>query len=396
MLTLLVSSLLFTGCTYNPQTDKESVTPEVSTQQIFPITMYVKEAITGFQKGQSVTVLSIDGSIAITQDGEIALSNLEEQRSSFRLTIHAPGAATVKILNIKPKYYDGMWLSPGKYHIQIAKPGYQTYKQWIVIDNDKELNIELNRSVFSVNGSVTWQKKRDTFTNDGLIWYNLNSNEKMTWEAANEFCDHLSITKYGYHINGFSLPNDTELLQLANSRGVIKNQNAIYWSSTTDADHQSYAKYVNLNTSEHSWYKKYGKTYVTCRHQIVYPQHLSVQQLAASLIAKNRQLDASLFPIKDKLSDNEHLLNAFEMALFIKYGDPLVQNVLYDVEKGRLMFELVSQKSTVEGKPLYRKKVTLNVEKEEAERMLNLLTDPAFEPIVEFEVTDGELNFVGI
>ncbi len=396
MLTLLTSSLLFTGCSRHPQPAKETMTSEASTPYQFPMTMYVKEEMPGFQKGASVTVLSLDGPLAITQEGEIPFANLEQQRSSFRLTIHSLDAATIRILNIKPKYDDGMWLSPGKYHIEVSKPGYQTYKKWIVIYNDKELNIKLNKSVFAANGSVTWQKKRDTFSSDGLVWYNLDSDEKMTWQTANEFCDNLSITTYGFNIKGFSLPNDSELLQLAKNRGAIEYQNAIYWSSTTDADHQSYAKYVNLNTSEHSWYKKHGKTYVICRHHVEYSRHLSVQQLASALIGKTTHRDTSLIPIENGLSDNERALNAFEMALFIKYGDPLVQNVVYDADKSRLVFELVSQNRTAEGKPLYRREITLEVGKNEVQRMQKQLMDPAFEPIVEFEIINGQLNFVGI
>ncbi len=396
LLALLTSSLLFTGCSRHQQPAKETGTTLSSTQQKFPMTMYVKEETPGFEKGDSVTVLSINGPLAMTQNGEIALSNLEEQRSSFRLTVHTLDAATIRILNIKPKYYDGIWLSPGTYHIEISKAGYRTYEQWVMIDNDKELNIKLDKSAFRPNGTVTWQKHGDIFSGNGLIWYNNDDDEKMTWQRAVAFCNDLNVTLYGYRLQDFSLANDTELLQLSDNKRVLKSQNILYWSSTTDEEHQSYAKYVNVNAGESSWYKKHGKTYVMCAEHINYPKEFSIQQLASALIEHNALLGASFTEIQNDLSENEHALNAYEMALFIKYGDPIVQNVVYHADNGRLVFELISQNGTTEGKPLYRREITLDVGEEEAEQMLKQLKDPAFEPIVEFEVSNGQLKFVGL
>lgn len=395
MFTVLTSSLFFTGCSHHQPPVTETLAPLSTTDQTFPLTMYVKEEVPGFIKGSSVTVLSINGPLAMTQNGEIPLSNLEEQRSSFRLTIHTLDAATVRILNIKPKYYDGIWLSPGKYHIEISKPGYRTYRQWVEIGNDTALEIKLEKSAFKPNGSVTWQKKSNLFSSNGLIWYN-NDDEKMTWQQADSFCNDLNVTLYGYRLQDFALPRDTELLQLSGTIRVLQSQNILYWSSTTDEEHQSYAKYVNVNSAENSWYKKHGKTYVMCAEPINYPQAFSIQQLASALIEHNALLGASFAEIQEDLSENEQALNAYEMALFIKYGDPIVQNVVYHADTGRLIFELISQNSTKEGKPLYRREVTLEVEAEEAEQMQKQLMDPAFEPIVEFEVNNGQLQFIGL
>lgn len=41
----------------------------------------------------------------------------------------------IKILNIQPKYRDGIELSNGDYEVEISKPGYRTQVEWVTIDN---------------------------------------------------------------------------------------------------------------------------------------------------------------------------------------------------------------------------------------------------------------------
>ena len=56
----------------------------------------------------------------------------------------------------------------------------------------------------------------------------------------------------------------------------------------------------------------------------------------------------------------------------------------------------ISQNQNKKGEPLYRKEVTLDVEEKDAKAMQAQLVDPIFEPIVEFEVTNGQLSFIGL
>ncbi|MGB5965242.1 MAG: DUF1566 domain-containing protein [Sulfurimonadaceae bacterium] len=397
MFSILSSSLLFTGCTSHKQPEKKVLTPDSVKKKIFPTTMYVKKDTPPFKQGESVTVLSINGPLAMTQKGEIALSNLEEQRSTFRLTIHTLHSAKIRILNIKPKYTNGMWLSPGKYHIEVSRPGYQTYKKWIVIYSDKELHIKLKKSVLAANGTLTWQNEKNIFSTHGMIWQSrVDEAEKMTWQAAKEYCANLNITTYGYRSKDFALPNDSELLQLSKATPTFQYHHAVYWSSTIDSNQDSYAKYVNVNSGENSWYKKHGKTYVMCRQHLHYPEQLSVNQLASALMDKNTTREFALILEEDEHSENQRALNALQMAIFLTYGNPIIQNVDYHADRGVLVFELISQNRNGKGEPLYRKEVTLAVEEKDAAAMQSQLMDPTFEPIVEFKVTNGQLSFIGI
>lgn len=55
-----------------------------------------------------------------------------------------PKDATVKIMNIKPKYYEGMILSAGSYDIKVYRSGYHPQRTWINHDGRKH-KIELEQ-----------------------------------------------------------------------------------------------------------------------------------------------------------------------------------------------------------------------------------------------------------
>lgn len=56
-----------------------------------------------------------------------------------------PANARIRVLNIKPKFVQGMRLTAGAYHLEVTAPGYQKYLQWITLDPGKmrRLKIEL-------------------------------------------------------------------------------------------------------------------------------------------------------------------------------------------------------------------------------------------------------------
>ena len=59
-----------------------------------------------------------------------------------------PNGARVRILNIKPKFFQGIELIPGKYYIEASLPEYVTTRQWILMNSEehKTINIVLNHS----------------------------------------------------------------------------------------------------------------------------------------------------------------------------------------------------------------------------------------------------------
>ena len=53
-----------------------------------------------------------------------------------------PKKAKIRILNIKPKYKNGIKLKKGKYHVEVSKKGYSTVNKWIEI-KDKNIKFKV-------------------------------------------------------------------------------------------------------------------------------------------------------------------------------------------------------------------------------------------------------------
>ena len=66
---------------------------------------------------------------------------------SARLTVAAkPSGASVRIMNIGPRYEPGIALSPGRYDISVSANGYETHRKWYEIGNGSQtLEISLKR-----------------------------------------------------------------------------------------------------------------------------------------------------------------------------------------------------------------------------------------------------------
>jgi hypothetical protein len=70
-------------------------------------------------------------------------SKKPQQSRLFVYTV--PEGVRVRILNIKPKFYQGIILKPGRYHVEVSADGYEMKKMWIKIGpgEDKNLRISL-------------------------------------------------------------------------------------------------------------------------------------------------------------------------------------------------------------------------------------------------------------
>ncbi|BCL61292.1 hypothetical protein DGMP_19850 [Desulfomarina profundi] len=60
--------------------------------------------------------------------------------NEFRLSFKTvPNDASIRILNIEPRYSPGMVLQSGRYHIEISRPGYQTAVRWLTLLAGREV-----------------------------------------------------------------------------------------------------------------------------------------------------------------------------------------------------------------------------------------------------------------
>ncbi|MCO6356108.1 PEGA domain-containing protein [Pseudoalteromonas shioyasakiensis] len=69
---------------------------------------------------------------------------IEEMPVTSLTVVTTPNDARVRIMNIKPVYEDGIELDDGKYDIEVTKPGYLTYRKWIVVDKKTILTVDLD------------------------------------------------------------------------------------------------------------------------------------------------------------------------------------------------------------------------------------------------------------
>lgn len=90
---------------------------------------------------QQIQTIAKETSLAKESEAAIAATTLEAEKQAskrlnhkktFPVTIHTePADATVRIMNIGPKYQPGMMLTNGQYDIEITKDGYRTQRMWI-------------------------------------------------------------------------------------------------------------------------------------------------------------------------------------------------------------------------------------------------------------------------
>lgn len=87
---------------------------------------------------------------------EVVEEVVEVEALPTSLTIEtAPTDARVRIMNIKPVYYDGIELAEGKYDVLVTKPGYKPKRMWIEVNKATFAEVELAESDSSDESVMT-------------------------------------------------------------------------------------------------------------------------------------------------------------------------------------------------------------------------------------------------
>ncbi|MBC8434179.1 MAG: caspase family protein [Desulfobacterales bacterium] len=82
-----------------------------------------------------------------TQKKQDALFSVESNRGGAKLfVITKPEDAKVRVLNIRPKFFQGMVLEPGRYHIEATARGYEAKTMWTVLraSEGKRVHMQLD------------------------------------------------------------------------------------------------------------------------------------------------------------------------------------------------------------------------------------------------------------
>ncbi|WP_461211571.1 hypothetical protein [Desulfocurvus sp. DL9XJH121] len=150
-LLLFCMFLLLTGCIAEKFSNNEALFPVfgkpqevyfVKTETPLYETRAAIKKLTTLHIGNEIGVFEIVDGMARTNAGWIVFKDIEKERSHFQLTVKAPEGAIVKILNIKPKYHDGIWLEKGKYHIGVYPKKKAALDRWIALEKDKVIVLD--------------------------------------------------------------------------------------------------------------------------------------------------------------------------------------------------------------------------------------------------------------
>ena len=94
---------------------------------------------TGDQGGEFVFILKVD-----SKKKKNLIKSERKKTSKGCLYVNVvPVDARVRILNIRPVFYQGIPLSNGKYRIEISKEGYAPYDKWIKVNHDQENKLDV-------------------------------------------------------------------------------------------------------------------------------------------------------------------------------------------------------------------------------------------------------------
>ena len=129
---------------------ESSKTSLTVTSNISGASVYLDDRHMGNTSIQNKTVSSGTHKVKVTKDGyepyetsvnilsgrHVTLDVYLEKVAPVTGTLYVntqPADAVIRVLNIRPKYARGMSLSPGEYHVEISKSGYETKKEWILV-----------------------------------------------------------------------------------------------------------------------------------------------------------------------------------------------------------------------------------------------------------------------
>jgi len=139
-----------------------------------------------------------------------------------------PNDAKVRILNIGQKFYQGIELKSGRYHVEVSADEYETKKLMVTLvsGEDKSIDVRLKKravapsSSYSSYGSAKEIESDGRFvaydngtvkdTKTGLMWASKDNGEDITWKGAKRYCENYRGGRY----TDWRMPTQDELAGL--------------------------------------------------------------------------------------------------------------------------------------------------------------------------------------
>ena len=104
----------------------------------------------------------------------------------------SPSEATVRILNIRPKFSQGMVLLAGSYHVEVSNPDHNTKKMWVKLESGESKQIEIRLEQLQASIQPTYKPPSSTsnvINRDGIYVAYANgivkdTNTGLQWKAG--------------------------------------------------------------------------------------------------------------------------------------------------------------------------------------------------------------------
>ena len=144
--------------------------------------------------------------------------------AKYKLTVQTrPSGAKVQILNIKPKYRDGIELKQGRYKIMVSQQGYESKVFTMGLKKDELRGITLvkkknsQKNVATI-GNLMWQDevylKKEKEAQDNSYEYG----KVLKYEKGTTFCKSLQLGGF----NDWRLPSVDEMKNLYREKNFLK------------------------------------------------------------------------------------------------------------------------------------------------------------------------------
>ena len=214
----------------------------------------------------------------LKQEKRIASIPPEPGKSRLFVKVE-PTDARVRILNISPKFYQGMELVPGSYNVETSKQGYITQEKWVDLGagENRRFEVRLEQLQVSIQPATTYTRPSSSTSNvmerdgiyvayangivkdtkTGLEW-KAGPDKDTTWDEARSWVQSLNLDG-----GGWRMPTMDELEGLYkkgmgshNITSLLKTTSPYLWIWSGEAQGSSDARYFYFYNGDRSWYSR--------------------------------------------------------------------------------------------------------------------------------------------
>ncbi len=116
--------------------------------------------------------------IKLNQIGVMSAASSQQAHLTLNTS---PDDARIRILNISKKYRPGIQLKPGRYHIEVSKPGYYRHTEWLVLAaEDKVYSVVLQEKNASTKKGTQQKRILPSMVDISTGCYQMGSSERET------------------------------------------------------------------------------------------------------------------------------------------------------------------------------------------------------------------------